>query len=77
MMRDTIKDRFYHNEEDKGIKIDWFQYFNKKIKGIRMAELTIVSGATGSGKTTFLSQLSLSLSKKKTPVLWGSFEIRN
>jgi twinkle protein len=37
--------------------------FNKKVKGIRMQELTIVSGPTGCGKTTFLSQLSLDLAK--------------
>jgi twinkle protein len=39
-------------------------YFNKKVKGIRMQEVTIVSGPTGCGKTTFLSQLSLDLCKK-------------
>jgi twinkle protein len=42
-----------------------------------MQELSIVSGPTGCGKTTFLSQLTLDLCKKKIPVLWGSFEIKN
>lgn len=38
-----------------------------------MQEVTVVSGPTGSGKTTFLSQISLNLCSKKIPVLWGSF----
>ena len=42
-----------------------------------MGELTVVSGPTGSGKTTFLSQLTVDLCKKDISVLWGSFEIRN
>jgi twinkle protein len=38
-----------------------------------MQELSIVSGPTGCGKTTFLSQISIDLLKKDIPVLWGSF----
>jgi len=38
-----------------------------------MGELTVVSGPTGSGKTTFLAQVSLDLCKKDIAVLWGSF----
>jgi twinkle protein len=38
-----------------------------------MAELTILSGGTGCGKTTFLSQLSMDLCRKGVPTLWGSF----
>jgi twinkle protein len=34
-------------------------------------------GPTGSGKTTFLSQLSLDLAEQHVNVLWGSFEIQN
>jgi twinkle protein len=56
-----------------GIKINWLPFFNKKVKGVRMQELSIVSGPTGCGKTTFLSQITLDLCKKKIPVLWGSF----
>lgn len=41
-----------------------------------MGELTIVSGQTGCGKTTFLSQLSLDACEQGHPVLWGSFEVR-
>ncbi len=41
------------------MQLETFKFFNRKVKGIRQAELSVVSGATGSGKTTFLSQLSL------------------
>lgn len=58
---------------NRGIKIDWLSFFNKKVKGVRMGELTVVSGPTGSGKTTFLSQISLDLCNKGISVLWGSF----
>ncbi len=44
--------------------MDWIPYFNKKVKGIRMKELSVISGQTGCGKTTFLSQMTLDLCKK-------------
>lgn len=72
-LRDEVKKRIFKAEEFRGIKIEWLPFFNKKVKGVRMEELTIFSGPTGSGKTTFLSQLSLDLCKKNIPVLWGSF----
>lgn len=72
-LREEVKKRIFKAEEFRGIKIGWLPFFNKKVKGVRMEELTIFSGPTGSGKTTFLSQLSLDLCKKNIPVLWGSF----
>jgi hypothetical protein len=42
-----------------------------------MGEFTILTGETGSGKTTFLSQLSLDFLQQRIPTLWGSFEIKN
>ena len=42
--------------------------------------MTVVTGPTGSGKTTFLSQLSLDFatqSEKPVNCLWGSFEVKN
>ena len=42
-----------------------------------MGEFSLVTGATGSGKTTFLSQLSLDFLQQGIPTLWGSFEIQN
>ena len=42
-----------------GYKSKCFDFFNKDLKGLRMGELTVLTGETGSGKTTFLTQLSL------------------
>ena len=36
-----------------------------------------MTGASGSGKTTFLSQLSIDFLTQGLPTLWGSFEIKN
>ena len=51
--------------------------FSRITKGFRTGELTIFSGPTGCGKTTFLSQMSLDYCSQNVPTLWGSFEIRN
>ena len=72
-----VKNRILKHEDYCGIQLDWLKFFNKKVKGVRMQELSVVSGPTGCGKTTLLSQISLDLSKKDIPVLWGSFEVRN
>ena len=45
-------------------------------KGFRPGELTIFSGPTGCGKTSFLSQLSLDYCSQGIVTLWGSIEIR-
>lgn len=37
----------------------------------------MITGPTGSGKTTFISEYSLDLSIQGVNTLWGSFEIRN
>ena len=39
--------------------------------------MTVLTGPTGSGKTTFLGQTSLDLAEQGINVLWGSFEIKN
>lgn len=36
-----------------------------------------LTGPTGSGKTTYLGQMSLDLAEQDVNVLWGSFEIKN
>jgi twinkle protein len=51
--------------------------FTKLIKGFRRGELTVLTGPTGSGKTTFLGQVSLDMAEQGINVLWGSFEIKN
>jgi len=44
---------------------------------MRKGEFTLVTGASGSGKTTFLAQLSMDFLTQGFPTLWGSFEIKN
>ena len=66
-----------NEKEFMGIQSTYFNFFNKTMKGMRKGELTLVSGATGSGKTTFLSQLSIDFLRQGVPTLWGSFEIKN
>jgi len=61
----------------RGVPSRFFPTFNKLLKGHRPGELTIVTGATGVGKTTVLSQLSLDFCSQGVRTLWGSFEIRN
>lgn len=72
-LKDSVRNRVFNDDLFVGVQVDWLPFFNKKVKGIRMQELSIVSGPTGCGKTTFLAQISLDLCKKKIPVLWGSF----
>lgn len=72
-MKESIRNRIFKHEEFIGVKIDWLPFFNKRVKGIRMQEVSIISGPTGCGKTTLLTQISLDLCKKDIPVLWGSF----
>ena len=38
-----------------------FTQLNKLLKGFRPGELTVMTGRTGSGKTTFMSEYSLDL----------------
>ena len=48
--------------------------------GDRVAKAQVnvfVNGPTGSGKTTFLGQLSLDFAEQGVNTLWGSFEIKN
>lgn len=78
---DDIQDDIYydliHKDEISGIQCDTLPIINKTIKGLRRGELTILTGPTGCGKTTLLSQISLDYAKKGVQTLWGSFEITN
>lgn len=69
--------RLRNEKQLAGIQSQYFDFFNKTSAGLRMGEFSLVTGATGSGKTTFLSQLSLDFLSQGVPTLWGSFEIQN
>lgn len=76
-LRHVVLNRILKHEENMGVKSEFFSWFNRKMKGFRRGEFTIVTGATGSGKTTFLAQHSLDFCRKGIGTLWGSFEVRN
>lgn len=58
-MKEKLISRITNAEELLGVKSKYFNFFNKTLGGLRKGELTLVTGASGSGKTTFLSQLSI------------------
>ncbi|XP_057372006.1 twinkle mtDNA helicase-like [Daphnia carinata] len=60
-----------------GIRWRRFPALTDLLKGHRRGELTVFTGPTGAGKTTFLSEYSLDLCIQDVRTLWGSFEIRN
>ena len=63
-----------HFEEVEGIKWKRFDQLNELIRGFRRGELTIFSGRTGSGKTTFMSEYSLDLCMQVTlNAIFGAF----
>ncbi|CAH8495729.1 unnamed protein product [Heterobilharzia americana] len=61
--------------ELKGIPWSRFTELNRILKGFRTHEVTVLSGNTGVGKTTFLCEYSLDLAEQGVPTLWGSFEM--
>lgn len=44
-----------------GVKWIRYPYLNKLLRGHRRGELTVLTGSTGCGKTTFMSDYSLDL----------------
>ena len=68
---------FVNSEQMEGVKWKRFQEFNGLLRGFRRGEMTILTGRTGSGKTTFLSEYSLDLCMEGVNTLWGSFEVKN
>ncbi|EAR84473.1 toprim domain protein (macronuclear) [Tetrahymena thermophila SB210] len=76
-LKDLVLHRLLKFEHSQGYRSRRFEFFNETIKGLRRGEMTVLTGPTGSGKTTFLSQLSLDFCTQQVPTLWGSFEIKN
>jgi twinkle protein len=76
-MRDTVYLEFLQAESLLGVKWQRFDQLNSTLGGFRRGELTVFSGRTGSGKTTFLSEYSLDLCAQGVNTLWCSFEVKN
>ncbi|OAF67194.1 Twinkle protein, mitochondrial [Intoshia linei] len=76
-LKADIYDILVNSETAAGVKWKRYTDLNLILKGHRQGELTILTGRTGSGKTTFLSEYSLDLAENGVRTLWGSFEISN
>ncbi|KAL3858084.1 hypothetical protein ACJMK2_012698 [Sinanodonta woodiana] len=76
-MRNEVFAEFTHFQQAAGVKWKNYPTLNKLLKGHRRGELTVFTGPTGSGKTTFISDYSLDLCMQGVNTLWGSFEIKN
>lgn len=76
-LRQEILSQLMHTEQVAGVKWKRYVTLNKLLKGHRRGELTVFTGPTGSGKTTFMSEYSLDLCLQGVNTLWGSFEINN
>ncbi|KAG0163936.1 hypothetical protein DFQ28_011018, partial [Apophysomyces sp. BC1034] len=76
-LREEVYREILNPEQTSGVQSKDLPAINKVLKGHRSGELTILTGPTGAGKTTVISQLSLDYCKSGVPTLWGSFEIQN
>ncbi|TSK14771.1 Twinkle protein, mitochondrial [Bagarius yarrelli] len=76
-LRDDVFGELSNVDQVAGIKWVRFPELNRILKGHRKGELTVFTGPTGSGKTTFISEYALDLSMQGVNTLWGSFEIKN
>ncbi|XP_038047111.1 twinkle protein, mitochondrial-like isoform X2 [Patiria miniata] len=76
-LREEVLGELSHSEQVAGVKWRRFPTLNKLLKGHRRGELSVFTGPTGSGKTTFMAEYSLDLCTQGVNTLWGSFEIQN
>ncbi|XP_044034324.1 twinkle protein, mitochondrial [Siniperca chuatsi] len=76
-LREDVFGELVNTEQVAGVKWTRFLELNRILKGHRKGELTVFTGPTGSGKTTFISEVALDLCMQGVNTLWGSFEINN
>ena len=75
--REQVLHEIVYPDKYTGVGVSSLPVFTSIIKGFRRGEMTLLTGPTGSGKTTFLGQLSLDFAEQGVNTLWGSFEIKN
>jgi len=66
---------FHSGQFSKGTLTGW-RSFDDLLGGLRFNELTILTGETASGKTTWATNLEFRLTKENHPVLIASFEMK-
>ena len=76
-LRSQVLHEMLNPEKYSGVKVPSLPGFTNILKGFRRGEMTVLTGPTGSGKTTFLGQLSLDFAENDVNTMWGSFEIKN
>ncbi|KAG8008759.1 Twinkle protein, partial [Nibea albiflora] len=76
-LREDVYGELMNTDQVAGVKWTRFLELNRILKGHRKGELTVFTGPTGSGKTTFISEYALDLCMQGVNTLWGSFEINN
>ncbi|XP_051162071.1 mitochondrial DNA helicase [Leptopilina boulardi] len=76
-IRQDVLSDLQNIDKVQGVKWKRYPTLNRILKGHRKGEFTILTGPTGCGKTTFISEYSLDLAQQGVNTLWGSFEIRN
>ena len=76
-LRHDVFLEFLQADQMEGVKWTRFDKLNETLKGFRRGEMTVITGRTGSGKTTFMSEYSIDLCQQGVSTLWGSFEVQN
>jgi len=75
--RGEVVEELLNPDAFAGVPLTSLPTLRKHLKGIRPGEFTLLTGGTGTGKTTLASQISLDLVEQRAPALWGSFEVKN
>lgn len=71
----NLVDRYKNKDKMLGESTGWKE-LDMLIKGLRKGELIVVTSESGSGKTTFVSNLALNLMERGKPVFFWSAEVK-
>ena len=70
-----VEDLYKGKEGGKGLQLEGWNDFNERLGGLRESDITIVTGDTGSGKSTFTLNLTYQLLKQGESILVASTEM--